>query len=32
MAIRDFPSILENGYVEAIKLSEYKLANDKIDN
>ena len=32
MAIRDFASILENGYVNAFKLSEYKLANTKIDN
>jgi hypothetical protein len=32
MAIRDFASILENGYVGAIKLSEYKLTNEKIDN
>jgi hypothetical protein len=31
MAIRDFASILENGCVDAIKVSEYKLANDKID-
>jgi hypothetical protein len=31
MAIRDFASILENGYIETMKLSEYKLANDKID-
>jgi hypothetical protein len=31
MAIRDFASILENRYIEALILSEYKLTNDKID-
>jgi len=31
MAIRDFGSILESGCADAIKLSEYKLTNDKID-
>jgi hypothetical protein len=31
MAISDFASVLENGYIDAIKLSEYKLTNGKID-
>jgi hypothetical protein len=31
MAIRDFASVLESGYSDAIKISAYKLTNDKID-
>jgi hypothetical protein len=31
MAIRDFASIFENGYVDSIKISDYRLINDKID-
>jgi hypothetical protein len=31
MAIGDFASILENGYVDAITIPEYKLTNDRID-
>ena len=31
MAIRDFASIFENGYVEIIKFSEYILTNGRID-
>jgi hypothetical protein len=31
MVIRDLASILENEYIDSVKISEYKLANDKID-
>jgi hypothetical protein len=31
MVIRDLASILENEYSDFIKISDYKLANDKID-
>jgi hypothetical protein len=31
MAIRDFASVLESSFTDAIRISEYKLTNDKID-
>jgi len=31
MAIRDFASMFENKYVETIRISDYKLVNDRID-
>jgi hypothetical protein len=31
MAIRDFASVLENAYIDPVKISEYILTNDRID-